>query len=323
VVAVTTASSLVYVDLKETGPDTQIFRNSESETGELLYLSTDDVDDDPIFGPTSEDKIKVMSEEVLTFWLRIPPAGGGYKRSVDKMVDRAEIGVEWQDHYDYYNYAAFLEGYGFSKELYENINTYSGTTWFKNENFKNDNLDSQKSHWYYNSDSGYADSVDIAAWAGHGTYPHVENHVMWFFIDTKPGKEYCVPLYWSEIDWGDLDADWVFIQTCSFLNGTDEELKQLVSSVPGVRGAHLICSFTNEARMCTGLGTYLAEKLSEMSIKQAWFDYCQEKMDSGTTAKVFGAEECMDDSLAGSGPIETSRNPTIDSNWTSVTETAE
>jgi hypothetical protein len=92
VVAVTTASSLIYVDLKETGPDTQIFRNSESELGEFLYLSTEDDDDDfflQIFTP--EDKIKVMNEEVLYFWLRIPPTGGGYKRSVDVMVDRAEV----------------------------------------------------------------------------------------------------------------------------------------------------------------------------------------------------------------------------------------
>ncbi|MDH4240965.1 MAG: DUF6345 domain-containing protein, partial [Phycisphaerae bacterium] len=311
-------SGYIYTDLKETGADTQIFRNSIADRGELLYLFTEDIDDYP--ATMDPDKIKVMNEEVLYFYLTIPPGNtSNYKWSEDVMVDRAEIGVEWQDQYAHYNHATLLEAYGFSEELYEGINTSSGTTWFKN--FKYEDLDSQKSHWYYNSDSGYTDSVDIAAWAGHGTNPEWEHHVMYFFKDDWPWKEDCVLLYWTEIDWGDLDADWVFISTCSFLHGSDNDLKQLVSSVSGEKCAHLICSFTNISHVHQGYGTYLAEQLGKKSIKQAWFKYCDNKQQSGTTAKVFGAEECMDDSLAGPGPIKVSRNPTIESTWTSETYT--
>ncbi|MDH4240968.1 MAG: hypothetical protein OEW48_15525, partial [Phycisphaerae bacterium] len=71
VVAKSQTSGYIYTDLKETGADTQIFRNSIAERGELLYLSTEDIDDYP--ATMDPDKIKVMNEEVLYFYLTIPP----------------------------------------------------------------------------------------------------------------------------------------------------------------------------------------------------------------------------------------------------------
>lgn len=161
-------------------------------------------------------------------------------------------------------------------------------------------------------------------WTGHGGYnSEYEMSAMLFFKDEWPIKEDCDWLFWSEIDWGDKDADWVIIHNCFFLYGTDEELKQLVSSVPGVRCAHLICGFYYNSNISESHGAYFAEQLGSMSIKEAWFEYLQEKQGEGVTAKVFGAVNCMDDSLVGPGPIEISQDPTIDSNWISVTETAE
>ena len=92
VVVQSQSSYYIYMDLQETGVDTQLFRNSGAYTGELLYLSTEDYDDDFILSIiTPEDKIKVVNEEVLNFWLRIPPISGVYKLAEDVMVDRAEI----------------------------------------------------------------------------------------------------------------------------------------------------------------------------------------------------------------------------------------
>jgi len=89
VAATSDSGGLIYLDLKETGADTQIFRNSIADNGELLYLSTEDIDDYPVI--MDPDKIKVMNEEVLTFWLSIPPIYGAFKRSEDVMVDRGEV----------------------------------------------------------------------------------------------------------------------------------------------------------------------------------------------------------------------------------------
>jgi hypothetical protein len=319
VVAATTAESLIYLYLKETGPDTQIFRNSEAEIGELLYLSTEDDDDDLfllIFTP--KDKIKVMNEEVLTFWLST--MGSTYKRSEDVMVDRAEIGVEWQMRYEDYTIGLDnVDSWSFSQNLYNTINEKTSITWFKNFNYYD--LDSKKSHWHYDNDSYYADSVDIAAWTGHCSYGEYEMHEMLFFKDNIPYiPEPVDKLTRLEIDWGDKDADWVIIHTCVFLHGTDENLKHLVDSEPGFRCAHLICGFNSIAYVPLNGGEYFAEQLGDMSIKQAWFNYCQELQpkNQGVIAKVFGAEECMNDSLAGPGPIKTSRDPTIiNSTWTS------
>ncbi|MHC4545292.1 MAG: DUF6345 domain-containing protein [Planctomycetota bacterium] len=316
------SSGYIFMDLKETGVNTEIFRNLEADTGELLYLSTEDIDDYPI--NMDPDKITVINEEVLNFWLAIPPGGTSYyKRSEDVMVDRAEIGVEWQMLYEDYTWGLEnIPSYGFSQNLYYAINEKTSISWFKNFNYYN--LDSKESHWHYQNDSYYADSVDIAAWGGHGTWNETHGmYAMAFFKNNIPLiPEPVDELMRSEIDWGDKDADWLIIHTCSFLFGTDEQLKQLVSSVPGVRCAHLICGFNGISWHRVTGGEYFADQLGKQSIKQAWFKYCDEiqPKGEGIIAKVFGAVECMNDSLAGPSPIETSRDPTIESNWDSETE---
>ncbi len=90
VVAISQSSGYIYTDLKETGADTQIFRNSIADRGELLYPFTNDIDDYP--ATMDPDRIKVMNEEVLYFYLSIPPGNtSNYKWSDDVMVDRAEV----------------------------------------------------------------------------------------------------------------------------------------------------------------------------------------------------------------------------------------
>lgn len=93
----TSPPEYVLLDLKETGTNTQMFRNTPSSDGELLYLA----------GSTSEgatkDEIEVQDEEVLTFKLRYPLTGSisSYVDSSDVKVDRAEFaGVDGTDTLD-------------------------------------------------------------------------------------------------------------------------------------------------------------------------------------------------------------------------------
>jgi len=76
-------SDTVKLKLQETGPSTQKFRNLE-ELGELLYLSTSS-------SKGVKDKIEVIDEEVLTFWLEIQPGSDNYVTCKTVMVDRGEF----------------------------------------------------------------------------------------------------------------------------------------------------------------------------------------------------------------------------------------
>jgi hypothetical protein len=117
-VAVTSESDTtgdIKLTLKETGVDTEIFTNSEA-AGELLYLSTYSQEG-------NGDKIKVIDEEVLDFWLSMPPGNTSYyKRSEDVMVDRGEVasvdGTPTLDAAEFHN--DMLSNYDwFSNGLYD------------------------------------------------------------------------------------------------------------------------------------------------------------------------------------------------------------
>jgi len=261
-----------------------------------------------------------MSEEVLYFWLRIPPTGGGYKRSVDKMVDRAEIGVEYQKMYTQYCPHEQEPGVPvpdiptdrFGLGLFDNMGGEPNLVWFKN--FHEPDINSLRTHWHENTDTPFADSVDMTSWGGHCA----GWRGMHFFEEDCS----CVNLKLADTRLGNTDADWIIFDTCYSLatNGLDDisDLKDdLVSSVTGERCAHLFLGFYGYAHWNeSDCGEYFAKRLKEVGIKEAWFDYCQNRQPVGSIVRVFGAEDSMDDSVAGTGPIEVSRDPTKDSEWT-------
>lgn len=291
----------VYLDLKETGANTQIFRNSLA-VGELLYL------DDSSSSTGSGDYIKVIDEEVLTFKLRCPLVGSisSYEDSTDVMVDRAEVGVEWQRQYSTYDFEIDLpEADDSSEGFYDNIGTAT-RVWFKN--FKNGDLASEKSHWEKSGDSDYADSVDFAWWYGHTAAVLME-----FFVDKVPGtKEPLDILLANFIDWGDQDMEWVVVNACSFLNADDSILKVMAD------GVHLICSYKTDS-LDENDGQYFADLCdSSYTIKNAWFKTCDEYQRSGTIARVFGADYCAAESIMSpaTGPVFVTRDPTASSGYT-------
>jgi len=317
----------LYLDLKETSGGSQTFRNSWAPNGELLYLA------DGTSEGYYKDTIKVQDEEVLNFELRCPLIGAiaSYEDSNDVMVDRAEVGVEWQCDYDRYDpgdpgeppfgtldcaddYAlGFMQNLGWPEVP---LNPYS---WW--DVFANGDLASQEAHWDSAGDSCYADNVDFAAWCGHGTRAHQLPRILRFFVDLIGGeKQPPDKLAWSEIQWGDEDLDWVVLNTCRFLDGTDVELKQMAS------GVHLICGYQTDMTVYAAAGEYFADLMDTTgdSVRVAWHQQCQHYQPRGNTARVFGASQCvMDGVRAGGGPIFVSRDPTSSSSYSHWDRTAE
>ena len=304
----------IYLDLKETGVNTEIFRNSIAGRGELLYLSTEDIDDYPV--TVDPDKITVMNEEVLNFYLTIPLLCGMYKRSEDVMVDRAEIGTEFQENYlSYCGHPhppfSYIPTEKFGGQFHDNIGGEPGLVWYKN--FRNKDLDSKQVHWHADTDSYYADAVDFVSWSGHNTYQNSQIHL--HFFNDSPS---CDIFPRASTNLGDKDADWVIFDTCISLDGWKEDLKdELLTSG---RCAHMFLGYGNASYWnYPNCGKFFTERLKETTIQQAWFDYCEETLYEGSKVKVFRPVGPLvnysDESLAGPGPIEVMRDPIATDDW--------
>jgi hypothetical protein len=295
----------LYLDLKETSGGSQTFRNSLAANGELLYLA------DTTSEGNDKDKIEIADEEVLQFELRCPLIGtiSSYEDSNDVMVDRAEFGVEWKGDYGTYSeYATLDNAPNATGAFYDEM---EAAEWWGD--FNNGDLNSEESHWDSGGDSDYVDKVDFPLWYGHG-----EVEYLVFFVDKIEGvKQPPDRLYWTEIDWGDLDVDWVAIWACDFLDGPDYLLLDMAA------GVHLICGYKNECYN-QNFGEYFVDRLQEEPVAFAWFDTNQEFNDAGTVARVFGAVDGIGDTIEqAGGPIYVGRDPTSASDYDIWDHTAE
>jgi len=292
------------ISLKETGPNTQVFRNDQEVGGQLqaLYLAPENG-----YGQDGVD-LRVDDEEVLEFEVKIQPYSvlGSYRDFYDVMVDRCEIGTEYQNDYGTYCPHMYNDAYsyGFSGELYDDIGPEWGDTeveWFKN--FLHGDLESEASNWIAGNDSLITDSVDIVAWTGHATKRQIGG--FWhFFTD---GAE-CDLLPREDTNLGDTDADWVIMHTCWSLEGSSSDL--LADLVDTDKPARLFCGFTTLCWIEAGQGCFFAECLETMPIKQAWRSYVTAKQKYDTVGRVYGPSQCEDDSIGGGGPIWIGRSPT-------------
>jgi hypothetical protein len=232
------------------------------------------------------------------------------------MVDRAEIGTEFQE--DYHIYCEHpnppfveLETEKFGGQLHDHIGGAPGLVWFKN--FRNKDLDSKQVHWHENTDSYYADSVDFVSWSGHNTY--VDPLIHLHFFNESPSCD-IFPL--ASTNLGDTDAEWVIFDTCYSLWGYTENLKaELLASG---RCAHMFLGFDSTARWpYPDNGEYFAQRLEDTTIQQAWFDYCDYRQYKGTKVRVLRPigplYDYSDESLAGPGPIQVLRDPIASDDW--------
>ena len=294
------SGGLQHLNMFETSPYSKVFNNSE-EPNELLYLAHDNFEDGDGY------KIKVINEPNLTFWMEIQPDSGDYRTCKKVMVDRAEVGVEWQSAYDTCSHLWEIESDRFGDKLYDNIGGDPCLVWYKNFNLSD--LDSKASHWNTTEDSDYADSVDIASWSGHCNWLPGPKHAWHFFTSSD-----CVNLARADIDLGDEDADWLIFDTCYSLWGWKEDLKaELLTSG---RCAHMFLGFDSFAHWDdTDCGKYFADRLKRVSIQQAWFEYCDNRQRDGCKVRVFRPPAYENESLAGEGPIEVKRDPTASDDW--------
>jgi hypothetical protein len=292
-----------------------------ADRGELLYLSTEDYDDDPILEiVTPKDKITVSNEEVIKFWLSMPPGSTSfYKRPEDVMVDRAEIGVEWQREYATNCECVILgqrlwDAYTdrFGEGLFNNIGGEPNLVWYKN--FDCNNFDSKPSHWKPPYDTAYADAVDMASWSGHNNWGFTYRY--WhFFIENSA----CIGFERSETNLGENDPDWVIFDTCRSLYVHSGDIVEILKDdlLTSGRCAHMFLGFVNGAHWDhEDNGEHFADLLDEGgSIRQAWFNYCRDRQRSNTIVRVFYAAYCVNESLSGPGPIYVRRDPTKDNTW--------
>jgi hypothetical protein len=253
----------------------------------------------------------------LTFWVKIQPDSGSYVSCKRVMVDRAEVGTEWQAAYNLYcaPHASSIPTDRFGQQLYDSIGGEPGLVWYKN--FANADGSSAPGHWDGSSDSAYADSVDLTSWSGHSW--GVTN--LHFFL--APG---CTNFSRASLDTGDLDAEWVIFDTCWFLDGLKADLQaDLLSSNPNARSAHMFLGFATHGEnpddwvmtywKDADNGAYFANSLRYMSVKAAWFDYCEAKQYRGCKARAFHVMGYDDESVSGPGPIALLRDPIPSDDW--------
>ena len=303
-VKVSNGSDVVYLDVNEGPADNYVICTNKWANDELLFLDESTLDD-----PDANDRIEVEDEDVLTFYLEVPPQSGTYVESNSVMIDRAEVGVEWQSNYDTYDtYPTLNYADECAEGFYNNLGTANFTWW---QNFDNGDLNSEETHWDEAVDWGYADSVDFALWCGHGTASTETPRALRFFVDWDPFGMKMLPdkLTWSEVDWGDQDVEWVVLNTCCFMKGTASELKVMAE------GVHLICGYETDMTVFDVAGQWFADKLDEMNITSAWHNQCWKYQPSGNTSRVLGTSSTMADSLGYSGPIAISRDPTASSTY--------
>ncbi len=322
VVKVTSESGgLACLTLKETGPATNEFDNIAA-LGELLYLSNEN-------SSGASDKIKVMTEEVLTFSLEIPPGSGNYEECFDVMVDRAEMGVEYQDWYTRDGHVPGLPDvpcHAFGQQLYDNIGGSPFVIWYKN--FVNTELDSKKFHWQWEYDEYYADSVDLVSWSGHSYGGK------WAFYKDNSGNLDLLDIASYEVHLGDTDAEWVIFDTCySLMTHLSDENPANPSAIletlkdwllnesyydPSIRNAHMFLGFKSPCytNYVPEDGVTFAQHLKHYDVKTAWKKYVEDTQPASTTGRIFYAVNCQYDGfdLSG-GPGFAGRDPLYTDTW--------
>lgn len=223
------SSEYIYLTLQETGVDTEIFRNSEA-AGELLYLSTSSSEGDG-------DKIKVVDEEVLNFWLKFPPRDGGiYKRSMDVMLDRGEfLAIAGSETSELSNWLTssvpyFNQNISDAKTKMQNNykwwqNGYMKGIYYSKNVFGPSDLNYELSKEIaFNAGADlYSSCADFLFCSSHGDEGHLviiltlnDGYVMWDPYATSSGSG------WSE------DVEFCLLSACQVL-GTDSDPDKLVN----------------------------------------------------------------------------------------------
>jgi hypothetical protein len=242
--------------LKETGINTQIFRNS-LPVGELLYL----------WDSTSEgdgDRIKVLDEEVLRFKVKFPltdnTAPYTYVDSCDVKVDRAEVAaVDGTDTLDAAKFYNDMGSNGWHKEGIHDKNNDKAN----GDDDKCEELGNKVDFMYIAGHcSGANDPTRIYGQSGYG-----------LDIQGQPNN-----LQTADVGTWDEELEWLVLAACSTCNLNNDRPKRGEEWVGTMDKTHAIFGYRYGApggstpTTDVTIADEFVTALSNSTVKNAWID---------------------------------------------------
>jgi hypothetical protein len=230
------------------------------------------------------------------FWMTYPDTLVPLKGTKDfQDLNYPQVGVEWVNAYPDIPYVScHLENsddtaLGFYNTLVEN-------GWVPMFEYGDDKA--QPSHFTVGEDWKYIDGVDVALFAGHGTW-----NLTGTWIRLLQG-----PMFFSGCEWGDNDLEWIFLHGChTTVNPA------AFKGIPywAMNGIHLVCGYYTEG-IDTADGENLADNLiSGLTIKQSWENAIDMTHGTGITLRTIGENQaCGNDYIWGSGSVIS--DPSVD-----------
>jgi len=204
-----------------------------------------------------------------------------------------QVGVEWVNDYTITPLSNSDDtAIGF-------YNTLGNAGWV--QMFEKGDDEAQTSHFTVGEDWKYIDGVDVALFAGHGSF-----NITAYWIRLMEPKIVLFPT----CEWGDHDLEWIFLHGCHTTK-CPENFKAWPYWT--MNGVHLVCGFYSEGWDVDD-GTRLANYLLEgQTIKNAWFNATDYTHGSGIILRVIGENEaCGNDHIWGSGSVIS--DPPVDAN---------
>ncbi len=192
-----------------------------------------------------------------------------------------QVGVEWVNNYQ-------ITPLSMSDNVAIDFYTILGNAgWVPM--FENGDSEAQNGHFTIGDDWRYIDGVDIALFAGHGTWNWIR------FIEPN------VALF-NTCEWGDNDLEWIFLHGCH----TTQELF-IFKSLPNwaMNGVHLVCGYCTEGWDNQDDGFNLANYLiTSHTVKQSWFTALDITEPEGRILRVIGENPaCGNDYIWGEGSV--------------------
>jgi hypothetical protein len=228
------------------------------------------------------------------FWMDDPGTLVPLKGTADfQDLNYPQVGVEWVNDYQVNPLSNSDDtALGF-------YNTLGNAGWVQMFEYGDD--EAQVDHFTNDGvDWKFIDGVDIALFAGHGSFNITGN---WIRL-----MEPNIVLF-PTCKWGDHDLDWIFLHGC---HTTKYPVNFKSFPFWAMNGVHLVCGYDTVGWDCDD-GTTLATKLLQgKNVTQAWFEAIDITHDSQFLLRVVGEnQDCGNDYIWGVGSVLS--DPTVDS----------
>ena len=193
-----------------------------------------------------------------------------------------EIAIWWVNDYDDNPALESVSNCDTDAEQFYN-GLYDRDLFVRSGNYGDD--DAQENHWEKSSVSGddddYIETVDIAWFTGHGGYNKIH-----FNEDNDGDSTDTRQVYYPEVEWGDGDLEWVFLQSCRSLRSND-----ISNWDDAFGGFHGICGFHSVTYACWDgrFGNWTAHYMTEdgYTVGEAWEAATKHIFSASETAAIY------------------------------------